>query len=61
MVTLSAVEAQVLGALMEKDITTPEYYPLSLQAQARVPGRRRSGSGYMRSFRPRRMRKRFIG
>jgi hypothetical protein len=29
---LSAVEARVLGALVEKDITTPEYYPLSLNA-----------------------------
>jgi uncharacterized protein len=29
---LSAVEARVLGALIEKDITTPEYYPLSLNA-----------------------------
>lgn len=32
MVTLNAVEARVLGALMEKEITTPEYYPLSLNA-----------------------------
>jgi uncharacterized protein len=29
---LSSVEARVLGALIEKDITTPEYYPLSLNA-----------------------------
>lgn len=29
---LSAVEVRVLGALVEKDITTPEYYPLSLNA-----------------------------
>jgi len=29
---LHAVEARVLGALMEKEITTPEYYPLSLNA-----------------------------
>ena len=27
---LSSVEARVLGALVEKDITTPDYYPLSL-------------------------------
>jgi uncharacterized protein YceH (UPF0502 family) len=26
------VEARVLGALVEKDITTPDYYPLSLNA-----------------------------
>src|SRR5581483_3830434 len=29
---LSTVEARVLGALIEKEITTPEYYPLSLNA-----------------------------
>jgi uncharacterized protein YceH (UPF0502 family) len=29
---LSAAEARVLGALMEKEATTPEYYPLSLNA-----------------------------
>jgi len=31
-IVLSAVEARVLGALIEKDITTPDYYPLSLNA-----------------------------
>jgi hypothetical protein len=30
--TLNAVEVRVLGALIEKGITTPEYYPLSLNA-----------------------------
>jgi uncharacterized protein YceH (UPF0502 family) len=29
---LNEVEARVLGALIEKDITTPDYYPLSLNA-----------------------------
>jgi uncharacterized protein len=29
---LTAAEARVLGALMEKEATTPEYYPLSLNA-----------------------------
>lgn len=29
---LDAVEARVLGALIEKDLGTPEYYPLSLHA-----------------------------
>lgn len=29
---LDASEARVLGALMEKEIATPEYYPLSLNA-----------------------------
>jgi hypothetical protein len=32
MPTLSATEVRVLGALIEKGITTPEYYPLSLNA-----------------------------
>jgi uncharacterized protein len=31
-VVLNEVEARVLGALLEKEITTPEYYPLSLNA-----------------------------
>jgi uncharacterized protein len=31
-IVLSAVEVRVLGALIEKDITTPDYYPLSLNA-----------------------------
>jgi uncharacterized protein YceH (UPF0502 family) len=29
---LSEVEVRVLGALLEKETTTPEYYPLSLNA-----------------------------
>jgi uncharacterized protein YceH (UPF0502 family) len=29
---LDSVEARVLGALLEKEITTPEYYPLTLNA-----------------------------
>jgi len=29
---LTLVEARVLGSLIEKDITTPDYYPLSLNA-----------------------------
>lgn len=31
-VVLTAVEVRVLGALVEKEITTPDYYPLSLNA-----------------------------
>ena len=31
-IKLSDIEARVLGALVEKDITTPDYYPLSLNA-----------------------------
>jgi hypothetical protein len=31
-ILLSHIEARVLGSLAEKDITTPDYYPLSLNA-----------------------------
>ncbi len=31
-IVLNDIEARVLGALVEKDITTPDYYPLSLNA-----------------------------
>ncbi len=31
-IVLSDVEARVLGALIEKDMATPEYYPMSLNA-----------------------------
>ena len=31
-IILNAIELRVLGALVEKEITTPEYYPLSLNA-----------------------------
>jgi hypothetical protein len=30
--TLDSVEARVLGALIEKELSTPDYYPLSLNA-----------------------------
>ena len=32
MILLSDVETRVLGSLIEKELTTPEYYPLSLNA-----------------------------
>jgi uncharacterized protein YceH (UPF0502 family) len=32
MTPLSEIEVRVLGSLIEKDITTPDYYPLSLNA-----------------------------
>jgi len=32
MESLSAIEVRVLGALLEKDMTTPEYYPLTLNS-----------------------------
>lgn len=31
-ITLSDIEVRVLGSLMEKELTTPEYYPLSLNS-----------------------------
>ncbi len=31
-IVLSDIEIRVLGSLVEKEITTPEYYPLSLNA-----------------------------
>jgi uncharacterized protein YceH (UPF0502 family) len=31
-IRLNAAEARVLGALIEKEVTTPDYYPLSLNA-----------------------------
>lgn len=31
-IVLNEVEARVLGSLIEKDVTTPDYYPLSLNA-----------------------------
>ena len=30
--TLSPIEARIVGALIEKALTTPEYYPLTLNA-----------------------------
>ena len=32
MLVLDATQARVIGALIEKEVTTPEYYPLSLNA-----------------------------
>jgi len=32
MVNLTEIEVRVLGSLIEKDVTTPDYYPLSLNA-----------------------------
>ena len=29
---INDVEARILGALMEKELTTPEYYPLTLNS-----------------------------
>lgn len=35
-IVLDAVEARIVGALMEKEKTTPEYYPLTLNALMRA-------------------------
>jgi uncharacterized protein YceH (UPF0502 family) len=32
MIEIDAVEARILGCLIEKEITTPEYYPMTLNA-----------------------------
>jgi hypothetical protein len=42
MPTLNATEVRVLGALIEKGITTPEYYPLSLNALVNACNQRSS-------------------
>lgn len=39
---LTAAEARLLGALVEKEVTTPEYYPLSLNALASAANQRSS-------------------
>jgi uncharacterized protein YceH (UPF0502 family) len=39
-VQLTAAEARVLGALIEKEITTPDYYPLSLNALGNASNQR---------------------
>ena len=31
-ISLNNVEARILGVLIEKEITTPDYYPLTLNA-----------------------------
>ncbi len=39
---LDAIEARVLGSLIEKEVTTPEYYPLSLNALVNACNQRSS-------------------
>jgi len=39
-IVLTPAEARVLGALLEKEVTTPEYYPLSLNALANACNQR---------------------
>lgn len=39
-VKLTAIEARVLGALVEKEVTTPDYYPLTMNALANACNQR---------------------
>ena len=45
--TLSTHEVRVLGSLVEKDITTPEYYPLSLNALVNACNQKSNRDPYM--------------
>lgn len=45
---LDAIEARVLGSLIEKEITTPEYYPLSLNALVNACNQKSSREPVMR-------------
>ncbi len=31
-IKLTAIEARIVGALVEKEVTTPDYYPLTMNA-----------------------------
>src|ERR1039458_10549516 len=39
-IVLTAAQARVLGALVEKEVTTPDYYPLSLNARTNACNQR---------------------
>ncbi len=45
---LNAIEVRVLGSLIEKDITTPDYYPLSLHALVNACNQRNNRDPVMR-------------
>ncbi len=45
--SLTANEVRVLGSLVEKDITTPEYYPLSLNALLNACNQKSNRDPYM--------------
>ena len=47
MVELNDVQARVAGCLMEKEITTPEYYPLSLNALVNASNQKSSRNPVM--------------
>jgi uncharacterized protein YceH (UPF0502 family) len=42
-ITFTVEEARVIGALLEKEITTPDQYPLSLNALVNAAIRNRTG------------------
>src|ERR1019366_9106688 len=46
-IRLTDVEARVLGSLVEKEITTPEYYPLSLNALLNACNQKSNRDPYM--------------
>jgi len=46
-ILLSEVEARVLGSLIEKELTTPEYYPLSLNALVHACNQKSNRDPYM--------------
>jgi len=45
-ITLTDVEARILGSLVEKSYTTPDQYPLSLNALTNAATRIQPGSGH---------------
>ena len=49
-VVLATVEARALGALVEKEITTPDYYPLSLNALVNACNQRSNREPVMNLF-----------
>src|SRR6202140_5630125 len=46
-ILLSEVEARVLGSLIEKELTTPAYYPLSLNALVNASNQKSNGDPKM--------------
>jgi len=52
MVMLNEVEARVVGVLIEKEITTPEYYPLSLNATVNACNQKSSREPVMELVEP---------
>ena len=46
-IILSEIEARVLGSLIEKELTTPAYYPLSLNALVNACNQKSNRDPYM--------------